>query len=139
MLRVIFRDYFNRKTFDVGYYIDMGSLAYGNVSTLMRAKNEHKRVYSELSKNFTVMVDVVQKYQKVMFPLVTRMYLRYTTAGQDPTPTVYVKSYVVWALSLSRRLLRSRSNQKLCKLLMLLNHCYRISNAVCFTATAYNQ
>lgn len=52
-----FQDYFNRKTFDVKYYIDMGSTAYNNVGNLL--ENQQRKVYANLSENFVRLVDLV--------------------------------------------------------------------------------
>lgn len=57
-----FQDYFNRKTFDIGYYISLGSSAYNNVSTLMRDHHgdEHfTAMYNGLADKFRELVDVV--------------------------------------------------------------------------------
>jgi hypothetical protein len=56
-----FQDYFNRKTFDIGYYIGLGSSAYDNVSTLMRDQgDEHfSTTYLGLANRFKDLVDVV--------------------------------------------------------------------------------
>jgi len=56
-----FQDYFNRKTFNMKYYIDMGSNAYSSVSNLLENQpNAHQRgVYSDLSENFVSLVDLV--------------------------------------------------------------------------------
>jgi len=54
-----FQDYFNRKTFDIKYYIDMGSIAYGSVSNLIRKRKDQETVYSELSDHFSQLVDLV--------------------------------------------------------------------------------
>jgi len=57
-----FQDYFNRKTFDLSYYIDIGSSAYGQVSDLMRDRGGDvhlKQVYQNLSERFVSLVDVV--------------------------------------------------------------------------------
>jgi hypothetical protein len=53
-----FQDYFNRKTFDIKYYMDVGSMAYENVSNLCKARSEHQ-MYHELSANFSTIVDIV--------------------------------------------------------------------------------
>jgi hypothetical protein len=57
-----FQDYFNRKTFDIGYYITMGQTAYSQVSLLMRDRmnDDHfTAVYADLSEKFGTLVDVV--------------------------------------------------------------------------------
>jgi len=55
-----FQDYFNRKTFDVGYYITLGSSAYGDVSSLVRETGGPlTETYAELASNFGSLVDVV--------------------------------------------------------------------------------
>jgi hypothetical protein len=57
-----FQDFFNRKTFDISYYITMGSSAYDNVSTLMDRRGA---IYSELSGNFSKLVDVMAEVASV--------------------------------------------------------------------------
>lgn len=55
-----FQDYFNRKTFDIGYYITLGSSAYGDVSSLVRESGDSQtNTYAELANNFGSLVDVV--------------------------------------------------------------------------------
>jgi hypothetical protein len=57
-----FQDYFNRKTFDIGYYISLGQSAYGNVSMLMRdhhGDEQFTAMYSGLADKFPKLVDVV--------------------------------------------------------------------------------
>jgi len=57
-----FQDYFNRKTFDIDYYINMGQSAYENLSSLMKKRyaDEHfASVYHSLSERFNTLVDVV--------------------------------------------------------------------------------
>jgi len=57
-----FQDYFNRKTFDIKYFIDMGRSAYANASVLMRDRygDQHFcKVYDVLSEKFPEMVEVV--------------------------------------------------------------------------------
>lgn len=63
-----FQDYFNRKTFDISYYISLGSSAYNNVSTLMRDHHgdENFRVmYNALAEKFHNLVDVVAEVSEV--------------------------------------------------------------------------
>ncbi len=57
-----FQDYFNRKAFDINYYISLGATAYGNVSTLMRDQHSDEHfadMYGLLADNFRLMVEVV--------------------------------------------------------------------------------
>lgn len=57
-----FQDYFNRKAFDINYYIALGSAAYGNVSSLMRDQHsdEHfSQMYGSLGEKFRLMVEIV--------------------------------------------------------------------------------
>lgn len=57
-----FQDYFNRKTFDIGYYIALGQSAYGSVSTLMRDTHGDKHfgeMFTSLSERFPHLVEVV--------------------------------------------------------------------------------
>lgn len=57
-----FQDYFNRKTFDINYYMTMGASAYDQASSLTRGQSRddvfHETMES-LAKNFVQIVDVV--------------------------------------------------------------------------------
>lgn len=57
-----FQDYFNRKTYDIEYYINMGQSAYEGLSNLMKNRyaDEHfSHIYHTLSEQFQDIVDVV--------------------------------------------------------------------------------
>jgi hypothetical protein len=57
-----FQDYFNRKTFDMRYYIMLGANAYQNVSVIMREQHGEELfagIFNELASNFVPLVDVV--------------------------------------------------------------------------------
>lgn len=58
-----FQEYFNRKCFDVGYYVSMGENAYGNLSSLMRGKGSGEgamsTIYSEMRQSFGLAVDLL--------------------------------------------------------------------------------
>lgn len=57
-----FQDFFNRKTYDIKYYIDMGQSAYSNVSSIMREQHGDKHfsaMYGTLSTQFKSLVEVV--------------------------------------------------------------------------------
>lgn len=56
-----FQDFFNRKIFDIGYYIEMGTLAYGSVSELMQKRTEvyDPSIYFELANNFAQLVEII--------------------------------------------------------------------------------
>lgn len=58
-----FQDFFNRKTYDIDYYISLGSSAYDNVSSLMRGSlgkdKQLPQIYHCLSHNFPVLVEVL--------------------------------------------------------------------------------
>jgi hypothetical protein len=56
-----FQDYFNRKTFDIDYYIAMGQTAYSKVSALARDQYDKgiPELYQSLSDQFVNLVDVV--------------------------------------------------------------------------------
>jgi hypothetical protein len=57
-----FQDYFNRKPFDIGYYINMGAAAYEQASNLTRSQTREDglpETLDALSRNFTRVVDVV--------------------------------------------------------------------------------
>ena len=57
-----FQDYFNRKTYDISYYIALGSSAYNNVSVLMRdhhGDDQFTVMYNGLADRFRDLVEVV--------------------------------------------------------------------------------
>ncbi len=56
-----FQDYFNRKCFDISYYITLGSSAYTSVSALMRDQHDDQftHMYGRLAEKFHSLVDVV--------------------------------------------------------------------------------
>lgn len=57
-----FQDFFNRKTYDVGYYINMGAAAYGQTSALMRShKNDShfSKIYLSMAQDFRSLVNIV--------------------------------------------------------------------------------
>jgi len=58
-----FQEYFNRKSFDIKYYVNMGESAYGELSNLLKGKATYNttmsNIYFEMSKNFTIAVDIL--------------------------------------------------------------------------------
>ena len=57
-----FQDYFNRKCFDISYYMDMGASAYKQASELSKSQSRDDALHETLemlAKNFSVVVDVV--------------------------------------------------------------------------------
>lgn len=63
-----FQDFFNRKAFDIGYYISLGSSAYGSVSSIMRDEHRDEHfgaMYGDLAAKFTSLVDVVAEVSEV--------------------------------------------------------------------------
>ena len=57
-----FQDYFDKKPYNINYYIDLGSQSYSNLAILSRKKNKDchlSLVYSLLSKNFSSFLDVI--------------------------------------------------------------------------------
>ena len=64
-----FQDFFNRKTYDLDYYISMGSGAYGQASNLLRNIGKDpslSQVYRELADSFAVLVEVVAEVSDVL-------------------------------------------------------------------------
>jgi len=89
-----FQDYFTRKTFDISYYITLGSSAYENVSTLVRDSGRDEQMtgtFVELSNNFVKLVDIVAEVSAV--------------PGQNK-PTDILAVYDRWTRSNSDRLRR---------------------------------
>lgn len=62
-----FQDYFNRKAFDISYYISLGSSAYENVSMLFKDHGDEnfRTMYNDLSAKFHSLVDVVAEVSEV--------------------------------------------------------------------------
>ena len=57
-----FQDYFNRKAFDINYYISLGSTAYSSVSNLMRDRHGDDHftdMYEDLSGKFPQLVEIL--------------------------------------------------------------------------------
>jgi hypothetical protein len=57
-----FQDFFNRKTYDINYFIDMGQSAYSNVAVIMRDQHGDKHfsvMYTSLATQFNSLVEVV--------------------------------------------------------------------------------
>lgn len=57
-----FQDYFNRKTFDIDYYITMGRNAFGNLSELMKhhhADPHFASIYGEIANRFSDLVELL--------------------------------------------------------------------------------
>jgi hypothetical protein len=58
-----FQEYFNRKSFDIKYYVTMGESAYNELSSLLKGKNTYQatmsNIYYEMSQNFTIAVDIL--------------------------------------------------------------------------------
>jgi hypothetical protein len=63
-----FQDYFNRKAFDIGYYISLGASAYENVSVLFKDQHgdENFRImYNDLAAQFQALVDIVAEVSEI--------------------------------------------------------------------------
>lgn len=58
-----FQEYFNRKCFDIKYYVMMGEGAYGQLSQLMRKRTSSEAalsvIYDEMAKSFNTAVDIL--------------------------------------------------------------------------------
>jgi hypothetical protein len=66
-----FQDYFNRKTFDINYYVSLGSAAYGQASTLYRTMDQNDAraaTLRKLSDQFVKAVDVVAEVSDASVP-----------------------------------------------------------------------
>lgn len=90
-----FQDFFNRKAFDIGYYMSLGSSAYESVSLIMREEHRDEQfgnMYGTLATNFSSLVDVVAEVSE--------------TSGND-RPTDILAVYDRWTKSNSDRLARA--------------------------------
>lgn len=68
-----FQEYFNNKSFDIKYYVNMGESAYGELSSLMQGNSSYNKtmsqIYKEMSQSFLASVDILlhvseQTYQQ---------------------------------------------------------------------------
>jgi len=79
-----FGDSLNRKLVDVDYYVDMGGLAYGELSAYTKEENL-AGVYSDFAKRFIKYVDVLTHISEYSFVRadhsVLRLYERYLKTG----------------------------------------------------------
>lgn len=81
-----FQDYFNRRTYDAGYYIAMGAAAYEKTSLLMRNhKNDphFAQIYSGLSQEFRKLVAILSAVSESAIPLSKRDLLATYTRWQQ--------------------------------------------------------
>ena len=89
-----FQDFFNRKTFDIGYYIAVGASAYNTASSIVldQHNDDHfHAVYKELSENFVKLVDIVAEV---------------SDSPKENRPIDLLAVYDRWARSNSQRLRR---------------------------------
>lgn len=58
-----FQEYFNKKSFDIKYYVTMGESAYQELAHLLKGKNSYKMtmsaIYQEMSESFLHAVDIL--------------------------------------------------------------------------------
>ncbi len=105
-----FQDYFNRKAFDVGYYISLGSSAYTNVAALVRETNGDQHfteMFRNLSDKFKSLVEVVAEVSEV--------------PGQENAVDV-LAVYDRWTRTHSDRLRRVLNNAGISPLPVSLRH-----------------
>lgn len=90
-----FQDFFNRKAFDIDYYINLGSSAYNSVSSIMRDDHKDEKfsdMYHKLAEKFTSLVDVVAEV---------------SDSQESERPTDILATYNRWTRNNSERLARS--------------------------------
>ncbi len=56
-----FPESLSRRLVDVGYYVQMGENAYGNLSTLVARKSAFAEIFSELARRFMAYADVLSE------------------------------------------------------------------------------
>lgn len=82
-----FQDSFNRKTFNIRYYIDMGSLAYQGASALTHTKGNQAKVFDHLGREFLKLVDVLAEIADLTRRQTNRdilaLYDRYLQTNSD--------------------------------------------------------
>ncbi len=58
-----FQEYFNKKSFNIKYYVNMGESAYNELSNLLKGKTTYQetmsKIYYEMSCNFNIAVDIL--------------------------------------------------------------------------------
>ncbi|MGY3803811.1 hypothetical protein ACWNT8_07115 [Pigmentibacter ruber] len=58
-----FQEYFNRKSFNIKYYVNMGESAYNELSNLLKGKTTYQetmsKIYYEMSCSFNIAVDIL--------------------------------------------------------------------------------
>ncbi len=85
-----FQDFFNRKAFDISYYITLGANAYESMSSLSRDHTDRDpSVFSSLSNHFSELVEIVAEVSDITNP--TR-------------PTDILATYSRWTETKSERL-----------------------------------
>lgn len=96
-----FQDYFNRKTFDVNYYIDLGTSAYANVSTIMRDHHgdEHfTSMYKGLAQKFQCLVEIVAEVSEAGSEKpadLLSVYDRWTRSNSDRLRRILAKNGII--------------------------------------------
>ncbi len=85
-----FQDYFNRKAYDLNYYISLGSSAYTNVANIMRERHSEghfSNMYEDLADRFGDLVEVVAEVSETpgaAKPLdILAVYDRWTRKNSD--------------------------------------------------------
>jgi len=87
-----FQDYFNRKAFDISYYISLGASAYDSLGSLSKeyaSDHKGKEVYSMLSNRFSELVEIVAEVSDSTTP---------------DKPTDILATYSRWTETKSERL-----------------------------------
>jgi hypothetical protein len=85
-----FQDYFNRKTYDVDYYIRVGQTAYDGVSSIMRDHHQEAHMaalYKDLAGSFATLVELVAEVAdspEMARPVdILAMYTRWTRSHSE--------------------------------------------------------
>ena len=86
-----FQESFNRKTYDVDYFITMGSGAYANASAGFKANPQRTKVLCELSERFPQLTDILAEIGESQL---------------DQSHSSLLTTYHRWAKSGSERLLK---------------------------------
>lgn len=91
-----FQEYFNRKCFDVSYYVMMGEGAYEQLSNLMRKRTASEaamsEIYGEMASSFGTAVDILTDVSET------------TTGFESQRSTLSI--YDAWLSTTSRKLAR---------------------------------
>ena len=97
-----FQDFFNRKSFDITYYMSIGASAYDRVSTLYRDHHREEKlyeIYADLADQFCDLVNIVAEVAEGSTPVnsknILSIYERWTHTNSSRLLRVLEKEGIV--------------------------------------------